>query len=139
MFVSPGNAAVFQVSFCYFFLRLPHLAVGQVVDLLADVGDVGLGFVMRGAAGNVAVRLGQAQDGALQTNVDGVGQGGVVHLRVVAVDLIHPTLPRGEEENQSQFFFSFSSFYDLSGLFWHVFEDCCVGLVLAYLVSDKKP
>lgn len=72
--------------------RPPHLAVGQVVDLLANVGDVGFGLVVCGAAGDVAVGLGQTQDGALQTDVDGVGQGGMVHLWVVAVDLIHPPL-----------------------------------------------
>lgn len=47
---------------------------------------------MCGAAGDVAVGLGQTQDGALQTDVNRVGEGGVVHLRVVAVDLIHPAL-----------------------------------------------
>lgn len=50
---------------------------------------------MRGAAGDVAVGLGQTQDRALQTDIHRVGQGGVVHLRVVAVDLIHPALSGG--------------------------------------------
>lgn len=50
---------------------------------------------MCGAAGDVAVGLGQTQDGALQTDIHGVGQGGVVHLWVVAVDLIHPALSDG--------------------------------------------
>lgn len=50
---------------------------------------------MCGAAGDVAVGLGQTQDGALQTDVHRVGQGGVVHLWVVAVDLIHPALSDG--------------------------------------------
>lgn len=72
--------------------QAPHLAVSQVVDLLADVSDVGFRLVVCGTAGDVPVGLGQTQDGALQTDVNRVGQGGVVHLRVVAVDLIHPAL-----------------------------------------------
>lgn len=71
-----------------------HLAVGQVIDLLADVGNVGFRLVVCGTAGDVPVGLGQTQDGALQTDVNRVGQGGVVHLWVVAVDLIHPALGR---------------------------------------------
>ena len=47
-----------------------HLAVSQVVDLLADVADVRLGLVVRGPPGDVVVGLGQTQDGALQTDVD---------------------------------------------------------------------
>lgn len=76
--------------------RSPHLAVGEVVDLLADEGDVGFGLIVRGAAGDVAVGLGQTQDGALQAHVHRVSQGGVVHFRVVAMDLIHPALRDSE-------------------------------------------
>lgn len=39
--------------------RPPHLAVGKVVDLLADEADVRFGLVVRGAPGNIAVGLGQ--------------------------------------------------------------------------------
>lgn len=43
----------------------PHPAVGQIVDLLADVGDVRFGLVVCGTAGDVPVGLGQTQDRAL--------------------------------------------------------------------------
>lgn len=69
-----------------------HLAVSQVIDLLADVGDVRFRLVVYGTAGDVAIGLGQTQDGAFETDVNRVGQGGMVHLRIVAVDLIHPAL-----------------------------------------------
>lgn len=69
-----------------------HLAVGEVIDLLADVGDVRFGFIVGSATGNVTVGFGQTQDGALQTDKDRVGQRGVVCLRVIVHYLIHPAL-----------------------------------------------
>lgn len=70
----------------------PHLAVGHVIDLLADVGDVRFRLVVCSTAGDIPVGLGQTQDRALEPDINRVGQGGVVHLRVVAGDLIHPAL-----------------------------------------------
>lgn len=105
--------------------RPPHLAVSQVVDLLANVSDVGFGLVVCGAAGDVAVGLGQTQDRALQTDVDGVGQGGMVHLWVVAVDLIHPPLSdlsSGGERRRSQNLLSQLTYTHLT----HIFEDSVV-------------
>lgn len=72
-----------------------YFAVGEVIDLLADVGDFRLGLVVRRAASNVVVGFGQADDGALQADEHGVCQCGVVRLRVVAGDLVHPAL-RGD-------------------------------------------
>lgn len=47
---------------------------------------------MCGTAGDVPVGLGKTQNKTLQAYVNRVGQGGVVHLWVVALDLIHPAL-----------------------------------------------
>lgn len=47
---------------------------------------------MCSTTGDVAVRFGKPQDRALQAHVDRMGQCGVIHLGVVAVDLIHPAL-----------------------------------------------
>lgn len=58
---------------------------------------------MCGTAGDVAVGLGQTQDGALETDVNRVGEGGVVRLRVIAVDLVHPALRDCEVEKQKSF------------------------------------
>lgn len=77
-----------------------HLAAAEVIDLLADVGDVGLGLVVRGAPSDVVVGLGQTDDGALQPDEDGVGERGVVQLRVVAGDLVHPALEEGNTSSQ---------------------------------------
>lgn len=72
-----------------------NLAVGEVIDLLADVGDFRLRLVVCRAAGNVVVGFRQADDGALQADEHRVCQRGVVRLRVVAGDLVHPAL-RGD-------------------------------------------
>lgn len=61
-----------------------YFAVGEVVNLLTDVGDVGLWLVVRSATGNVVVGFRQANDGAFQPDVDGVCQGGMVGLWVIA-------------------------------------------------------
>ena len=70
----------------------PCLAVREVVDLLADEGDVGLAVVVRRPPGDVVVGFGQTDGGALQTYVHRVGQCGVVRFRVVIGDLVHPAL-----------------------------------------------
>lgn len=45
--------------------QAPHPAVSQIVDLLADISDVGFRLVVCGTAGDVPVGLGQTQNGAL--------------------------------------------------------------------------
>lgn len=50
-------------------LLVSHLAAGQVVDLLADVRDVGFSLVEGGTAGNIAVGFGKTQHGALKTHI----------------------------------------------------------------------
>lgn len=72
-----------------------YFAVVEVIDLLADVGDFRLRLVVRRAAGDVVVGFGQADDGAFQADEHRVRQRGVVRLRVVAGDLVHPAL-RGD-------------------------------------------
>jgi len=71
---------------------LNYLAVSQVIDLLANVGDVRFGLIVGCAACNVSVGLGESKGGAFQSHVDRVGQCGMVSLWVIALDLIHPAL-----------------------------------------------
>lgn len=61
-----------------------YFTVGEVVNLLADVGDVGLRFVVRSATSNVVVGFRQANDGAFQPDEDRVCQSGMVGLWVIA-------------------------------------------------------
>lgn len=89
-----------------------YFAVGEVIDLLADVSDFRLGLVVRRAAGNVVVGFRQTDDGALQADEHGVRQCGVVCLRVVAGDLVHPAL-RGDRRqpfNTTFYFFCVCNF-----------------------------
>ncbi len=69
-----------------------HLTVGEIIDFLANIADVRFELVEGCPAGNIAVRFGQSQDRALQTHIHRVCECGVIRLRVIAVDLIHPTL-----------------------------------------------
>lgn len=46
-----------------------HLAVSQVIDLLADICDVGFWLIKGGTAGNIAVGFGETQDRAFKTHI----------------------------------------------------------------------
>lgn len=72
-----------------------HLAAAEVVDLLTDVGDVRFSFIVRRTPSDVVVGLGQTDDGSFQPDKHRVCQRGVVGLRVVTGDFIHPAL-KGE-------------------------------------------
>lgn len=44
------------------YAKQTHPAVGQVVDLLADVGDISFRLVVHGTTRDVPIGLGQTQD-----------------------------------------------------------------------------
>lgn len=69
-----------------------YFAVGEVIDLLTDVGDIGFWLTVCSTTGDVVVGLRQTNDGALQPNKHGVCQCGVVRLWVIVRYLIHPAL-----------------------------------------------
>lgn len=88
-----------------------YFAVGEVIDLLADVRDFRLGLVVRRAAGDVVVGFRQTDDGALQADKHGVRQCGVVRLRVVAGDLVHPALRGDRRQPFNIIYFVILCFY----------------------------
>ena len=77
------------------------LAVGQLVGERAQEHGLVGGLVESRPAGDVGARVGQTQPAALQGGVDGVGEGGLVGLWVVAEHLIHPTLEAQERHTMT--------------------------------------
>lgn len=63
--------------------NLTYFAVGEVIDLLTDVGDIGFWFIVCSTAGNVVVGFRQTNDGALQPDEHRLCQGGMVCLWVI--------------------------------------------------------
>lgn len=81
-----------------FLIISTHFAVGEVIDLLTDVVDIGFRFIVCSTTSDVVVGFRQSDDGAFQPDKQRVCQCGVVCLRVVAGYLIHPAL-KGARRN----------------------------------------
>lgn len=64
-------------------IRTTYFAVGEVIDLLADVGDFWFWFIMRRTPGDVVVGFRQANDRPFQADKHRVCQRGMVRLRVI--------------------------------------------------------
>lgn len=60
-----------------------YIAVGEVINFLTDVGDIGFWFTVGGTPGNVAVGFRQTNDGALQSDIHRVCQCGMVRLWII--------------------------------------------------------
>lgn len=64
-------------------MQTTYFAVGEVIDLLADVVDFWFWFIMRRTPGDVVVGFRQANDRTFQADKHRVCQRGMVHLWVI--------------------------------------------------------